>query len=87
MTSLELQDRAAHRSTHLPTEPSSRQSIDEENPHNNVLFEQNLAPADEGAAAWRLLGAAFVFEALLWGTQILPLNRNLRYCEDIFQKD
>ena len=28
---------------------------------------QCLAPADRGAAAWRLLGAAFVFEALLWG--------------------
>jgi len=63
MNSLELQNRIA-----LPlTEPSLRQSNDGENPHNVVIIEQNLAPADKGAAAWRLLGAAFVFEALLWG--------------------
>jgi hypothetical protein len=31
------------------------------------VIEQYLEPADSGAAAWRLLGAAFVFEALLWG--------------------
>ncbi len=30
---------------------------------------QQLPPPDKGAAAWRLLGAAFVFEALLWGNQ------------------
>lgn len=29
--------------------------------------EQTLAPIDGGSAAWRLLCAAFVFEALLWG--------------------
>lgn len=28
---------------------------------------QQLLPADGGVAAWRLLIAAFVFEALLWG--------------------
>lgn len=28
---------------------------------------QNLSPADGGLAAWRLLVAAFVFEAFLWG--------------------
>lgn len=28
---------------------------------------QDLSPADEGLAAWRVLCAAFVFEALLWG--------------------
>ncbi|KAI1746632.1 major facilitator superfamily domain-containing protein [Xylaria castorea] len=30
-------------------------------------LEQELAPVDGGSAAWRLLFAAFVFEALLWG--------------------
>lgn len=69
MTSLELQDRIVQSTR----EPSLHQPIDEENPHRNVLFEQNLAPADEGAAAWRLLGATFVFEALLWGVQKLPI--------------
>lgn len=29
--------------------------------------EQALAPIDGGSAAWRLLCAAFLFEALLWG--------------------
>jgi hypothetical protein len=34
---------------------------------NTRDIQQYLEPADRGAAAWRLLGAAFVFEALLWG--------------------
>ena len=29
--------------------------------------EQHLEAADGGAAAWRILGAAFVFEAVLFG--------------------
>jgi hypothetical protein len=33
----------------------------------NDMTDQTLAPADGGPAAWRLLVAAFVFEALLWG--------------------
>jgi len=33
------------------------------------LTGQGLAPTDGGPAAWRLLVAAFVFEALLWGNQ------------------
>ena len=28
---------------------------------------QQLKPADGGAAAWKVLFAAFMFEALLWG--------------------
>ena len=28
---------------------------------------QSLAPVDGGFAAWRLICAAFMFEALLWG--------------------
>ncbi|PVH81254.1 MFS general substrate transporter [Cadophora sp. DSE1049] len=35
----------------------------------NVVIQQ-LLPADGGPAAWRLLIAAFVFEALLWGFPI-----------------
>lgn len=30
-------------------------------------MQQGLAPVDGGFAAWRLLCAAFMFEALLWG--------------------
>jgi hypothetical protein len=35
---------------------------------------QALAPADGGPAAWRLLIAAFVFEALLWGNDLPELH-------------
>jgi hypothetical protein len=37
-------------------------------PENGTETEHGLAPVDGGLAAWRLLGAAFVFETLLWGT-------------------
>ena len=40
---------------------------------DNVLSQQ-LAPADSGPAAYKVLIGAFVFEALLWGiTSILVL--------------
>jgi hypothetical protein len=32
---------------------------------------QQLEPVDGGAAAWKVLTAAFVFEALLWGKSCL----------------
>ena len=41
--------------------------------HENGLLDetrgndQQLKPADRGAAAWKVLLAAFVFEALFWG--------------------
>ncbi len=31
------------------------------------VVQQHLEPVDCGAAAWKLLGAAFIFEALFWG--------------------
>lgn len=44
-------------------------------------IEQHLPPVDGGIAAWRLLWAAFMFEACLWGMQLLlqppPLRRLL----------
>lgn len=36
-------------------------------PERDNAVIQQLLPADGGPAAWRLLIAAFVFEALLWG--------------------
>lgn len=42
----------------------------------NEVMGQTLAPADGGPAAWRLLLAAFVFEALLWGKNLLKLTIN-----------
>lgn len=41
-------------------------NIDLDCPDRDVI-EQHLAPVDHGGAAWKLLGTAFVFEALLWG--------------------
>ena len=36
-------------------------------------IEQHLAAADGGIAAWRVLGAAFMFEAVLFGEPHLSL--------------
>ncbi|PGH07568.1 hypothetical protein AJ79_06238 [Helicocarpus griseus UAMH5409] len=45
-----------------------RQAQDVEGePTNDSRTDQELAPIDGGPAAWRLLCAAFMFEALLWG--------------------
>lgn len=66
MTSLELQDR----NTPPLSESVHERFHDRENAHDIPIVEQNLAPADSGAAAWRLLVVAFVFEALLWGLYI-----------------
>ncbi|KAG4425610.1 hypothetical protein IFR04_001307 [Cadophora malorum] len=55
-----------NRQTELYSEHSRHASDAEE---ENVVIQQ-LSPADGGPAAWRLLIAAFVFEALLWGFPI-----------------
>jgi hypothetical protein len=36
-------------------------------PEDGRVAQHQLAPVDGGIAAWRLLGAAFVFETLFWG--------------------
>lgn len=49
-------------------ERTHQPSQDEDGDVSNAgRVEQELAPVDGGSAAWRLLCAAFVFEALLWG--------------------
>lgn len=50
------------RTTPLPCDVESEQP-------NGLGREQGLASIDGGFAAWRLLCAAFMFEALLWGRQ------------------
>jgi hypothetical protein len=40
----------------------------------NDMTDQTLAPADGGPAAWRLLLAASVSEALLWGNDLPELH-------------
>jgi len=49
-------------------------SISNEASRDVEIVQQQLDQADGGVAAWRLLGAAFVFEALFWGTTA-PLVR------------
>lgn len=54
---------------------SLRQPEDvEDEPASGGRAEQGLAPVDGGAAAWRLLCAAFMFEALLWGKSPLCIG-------------
>lgn len=48
-------------------ESIGRLSRELSDPEGRDVVIQQLLPADGGAAAWRLLIAAFVFEALLWG--------------------
>lgn len=38
---------------------------EEQSPHSQAAH--SLPPCDSGKAAWTLLLAAFIFEALLWG--------------------
>ena len=60
----------------VQTAPASTSStttaINNSNEPDDALVQQ-LEPADGGLAAWRLLVAAFVFEALLWG-KLPPLS-------------
>jgi hypothetical protein len=62
-SSLELQNRRPQ----TPPQPVPLQSEQSEVSRDARVAQQLLEPADRGTAAWRLLGAAFVFEALLWG--------------------
>ncbi|KAF4502362.1 monocarboxylate transporter 2 [Fusarium agapanthi] len=54
------------------SQPAARTSIRSSEVDHEAVAEHEhevsqLAPVDGGIAAWRLLGAAFVFETLLWG--------------------
>lgn len=57
---------------------SQRPQDEERDPWNGRRREQELAPVDGGPAAWRLLCAAFMFEALLWGTvmSVIEIDRD-----------
>lgn len=50
------------RDIRIDTSSQSSRPFDQEN-----AVRQHLLPTDGGPAAWRVLIAAFVFEALLWG--------------------
>lgn len=79
-SSLELQNRIPHtapQSAESPVELAQLHASQIEVSRNVASVQQYLEPADRGPAAWRLLGAAFVFEALLWG-KFFGINH--RYC-------
>jgi len=55
-----------------PTLPPASLHDNNPNVETNGVVVQQLKPADEGLAAWKMLIVAFVFEALLWGKQEIP---------------
>jgi hypothetical protein len=67
-SSFVLDDQRASKSTSQHVSTSQRDGINSDaRPTEAKATSQHLEPADGGFAAWRLLCAAFVFEALLWG--------------------
>lgn len=73
-SSLELENRTSHsvdQSAHSNFDRPPH-GIQREISQDVGVVEQYLQPADRGPAAWRLLGVAFIFEALLWGKVLLP---------------
>ncbi|KAJ6780997.1 hypothetical protein PWT90_09038 [Aphanocladium album] len=71
MASVELRDRQQSDAEVVTGAPARVADADAGNDilHDDAesRFEQQLAPVDGGMAAWRLLFAAFMFEACLWG--------------------
>ena len=75
---LEIQpnSRAWNLSTNRSQEGLSEQA--RQSGHDGGI-EQQLAPADGGAAAWKVLCAAFTFEAVLWGEREVICAYGRRY--------
>lgn len=55
---------------------TARRSRESSDPEGRDVVIQQLLPVDGGPAAWKLLIAAFVFEALLWGMSLIPTSIN-----------
>lgn len=64
--------------TTTTTTTTHRDSINDSE-GDTIVRAQQLEPADRGLAAWRLLIAAFVFEALLWGQSLLIFSTKSRH--------
>ncbi|KAL3424060.1 MFS monocarboxylate [Phlyctema vagabunda] len=60
-------DQNAHSQREHPEEALESNVDDGENHQRDGLNYQQLKPVDGGLAAWKMLIAAFVFEALFWG--------------------
>lgn len=76
VSSIELQSRRAASPSSAPNGPFVNPPPVQVGEQEDIL-QRHLKPADRGHAAWKLLGAAFVFEALLWGELIMKWQ-----CED-----
>ena len=69
-TSLELQNwpvQTPLENAQSAAEPIPFHSDQDGISQNAAVSHQHVELPDQGPAAWRLLGAAFAFEALLWG--------------------
>lgn len=64
--------------TTTTTTTTHRDSINDSE-GDTIVRAQQLEPADRGLAAWRLLIAAFVFEALLCGQSLLIFSTKSRH--------
>ncbi|KAJ5154974.1 MFS monocarboxylate [Penicillium coprophilum] len=58
---------ASKTSTESRSLPVIAVQLELDEPQDVEFINQQLEPTDHGPAAWKLLGTAFVFEALLWG--------------------
>lgn len=83
MTSRRSRDFAEYESQDAIEIPSLSGSI--VTAEDNAAVDQQLEPADGGRAAWIILCAAFMFEALLWGEhyESNPSRATYPFIEDI----
>ena len=63
--------------------PLASQSLNTNGLGESEGVEQQLEPADGGAAAWRVLFAAFIFEAILFGEHQLGLHPTMATCKKV----
>jgi len=79
--SIELQNRISPTllaQSITPLEAPLSHSLSQNGRTEHTEIEQRvLEPVDRGAAAWRLLGVAFIFEALLWGKHTIIKSRKV----------
>ena len=80
--SRDLVDHELQGAIEIPDLPGSITTI-----QDNGAIDQQLERADGGAAAWTILCAAFMFEALLWGEHYLSFSSCaiFPYTEDVFR--
>lgn len=71
MTSDEMEPAEEHELAQLSEIRGNAVEINVEEEEAAHSAAQSLSPCDGGIAAWRLLIAAFIFEALLWGAQFM----------------